>query len=217
MRIVLTGGTGFAGGVTLTRLLATGSVDAVTALSRRPLPVEHPKLTVHLQQDFGAWDSGLLAKLAGHDACIWTLGAKASDVAHAGQYRQVTYDYTVALARGLSQHNDGHLRFCYLSGMGANPRDDLRLPWERQTRTVKGQTERDLRTLAGHSRGFHVTCFRPGGILPATTAPFTRGLTWPIAVSVDDLAAALIAVATDATPGLPDVLDNRDIHHLAAA
>lgn len=217
MRIVLTGATGFAGGVTLARLLTADSVDAVTVLSRKPLTIEHPKLTVHLHQDFGSWDTALLVSLAGHDGCIWTLGAKASDVAHADQYRQVTHDYTVAFARGLAEHNDTHLRFCYLSGMGANPREDLRLPWERQTRTVKGQTERDLRALAAHSLGFHVTCFRPGGILPATTAPFTRGLTWPIAVSADDLAAAMIAVATGAAAGLPDVLPNRDIHHLADA
>lgn len=212
MRIVLTGGTGFAGGATLTRLLGDDEVAAVTALSRKPLTVEHPKLTVRPQPDFGAWDPTLLADLADHDACIWTLGAKASDVADPDGYRRVTHDYTLALATGLAEHNEDHLRFCYLSGMGANPSENLRLPWERQTRIAKGQTEYDLRALAARSRGFHVTCFRPGGILPTTTAPLIRRLTRPIAVGVTDLAHALTTVATGAAPGLPDVLHNHDIH-----
>jgi nucleoside-diphosphate-sugar epimerase len=170
MRIILTGATGFAGGATLTRLPDDDGVAAVTALSRRPLTVEHPKLTVHLQHDFGVWETALLAGLAEHDACIWALGAKASDVTDPDRYRRITHDYTLALATGLAEHNDGHLRFCYLNGLGANPRADLRLPWERRTRTVKGRTESDLGALAVRSLGFHVTCFRPGGILPTTTA-----------------------------------------------
>ena len=190
MRIILTGAPGFAGGATLTRLLDDGRVTAVTALSRRPLTVEHPKLTVEVQQDLGSWDAGLLAALAEHDACVWALGAKASDVADPHRYRRVTHDYTLALARGLAEHNQGHLRFCYLSGMGADPREDLRLPWERLTRTVKGRTEADLRALAARSRSVHVTCFRPGGILPATAAPLTRLLTRPIAVCVTRWPAA---------------------------
>ena len=214
MRIVLTGATGFAGGATLTRLLADDRVEAVTALSRRPLPVEHPKLTVRLQQDFGAWDPALLATLAEHDACVWALGAKASDVADPDRYRRVTHDYTLALADGLAARNAGHLRFCYLSGMGATPRDDLWLPWQRRTRIGKGRTEYDLRTLAARSRGFHVTCFRPGGILPTTTAPLTGLLTRPIAVGVTALAEALTTGATGGAPGVPDVLHNHAIRLL---
>ena len=216
-RIVLTGATGFAGGATLTRLLADDGVAAVTALSRRQLAVEHPKLTVRLQQDFGAWDAALLADLAAHDACVWAVGAKASDVADPDRYRRITHDHTLALAAGLAGHNAGHLRFCYLSGMGANPRPDLRLPWERRTRTLKGVTERDLRALAARSLGFHVTCVRPGGILPATAAPLVRRLTRPIAVGVTELADALTTLATGAAPGLPDVLHNRDIQRLAVS
>ena len=202
IRIVLTGATGFAGSATLTHLLADDRVQAVTVLSRRPLTVGHPTLTVHLQQDFGAWDTTLLRDLAEHDACVWALGAKASDVTDPERYWYVTHDCTLALAVGLAENNHGHLRFCYLSGMGANPREGLRLPWERQTRIAKGRTERDLRTLAARSRGFHVTCFR---------------LTRPIAVSVADLADALTVVATGAAPGLPDVVHNRDVHRLARA
>jgi nucleoside-diphosphate-sugar epimerase len=215
MRIVLTGPTGLAGGATLTRLLDDDEVETVTALSRRPLTVAHPRLTVHLLQDFGSWDPTLLAGLAAHDACIWAIGAKASDVTDPDRYRRVTHDYTLALATGLAENNDGHLRFCYLSGMGANPREDLRLPWERRTRIAKGRTERDLRALAARSMGLHVTCFRPGGILPTTTAPLVRRLTRPIAVSVTDLARALTTVAIGAAPGLPDVVHHRDIRHLA--
>jgi nucleoside-diphosphate-sugar epimerase len=217
MRIVLTGATGFVGGATLARLLHDGRVTTVTALSRRPPGVEHPKLAVHLQDDFGTWDAGLLAGLAEHDACVWAHGAKASDVGDPERYRRVTHDQTLALATGLAERNRGHLRFCYLSGTGADPRDDLRLPWERQTRVVKGRTERDLRALAARSRGFHVTCLRPGGVLPTTARPVTRLVTRPIALTVDEVAEALVAVAVGAAAGLPDVLRHRDVRRLARA
>jgi nucleoside-diphosphate-sugar epimerase len=202
VRIVLTGATGFVGGAVLARLLADDRVEEVTALTRRPLATASPRLTTVLHDDFTVWPDALLDDLAAHDAVIWTIGATHADVPDPDALTTLTHTTTLALARGLAARHRP-LVFVYLSGMGADPTESARLPWERLTRHLKGRTERDLQALAGD--GFIVRCVRPGGVLPATTSRPVRSLLAPIALGVDRLAAALVRCALDPGDAPPTV------------
>ena len=50
---------------------------------------------------FGA-DVGFLERVSGHDACLWTLGGKASEQVDPVQYAHITHDLTLAFASTLS-------------------------------------------------------------------------------------------------------------------
>ena len=217
MKIILTGATGFVGGVTLDALLADPRVTAVTALTRRPLAVDSPKLHAIVHEDFTAYDDALLAGLAAHDACIWTLGGKASDEADPIRYERITHGFTLALARGIASRITRPFTFDYLSGMGADQAETSRLPWEQLTRRLKGRTERDLLALGERHDLLTVHCFRPGGILPVSTHPLVTFFTGPIAVGVRTLARAMIeaACASRYRRARP-VIGNREIKRIAA-
>ncbi len=214
MRIILTGATGFVGSQVLHQLIDDPVVTAITALVRRPLGITTAKLDVVHVDDFARYDDQLVARLSEHDACIWTLGGKDSDHADPALYERITHDFTMTLAAPVAAQVTRPFAFCYLSGMGASQSEDVRLPWERLTRQLKGRTEKDLLALAEEHRLFGVHCFRPGGILPRNTGGLTRRLTAPIAVQVDDLATALIAVATGRR-GAGDVVTNSDVKTIA--
>jgi len=193
VKIILTGATGFVGGEVLRQLLVHAEVTGVTALTRRPLGVTHPKLTSVIHEDFAAYSERLLASLADHGGCIWTLGGKASDFDSPTEYERVTHGFTVALARGMAPR--AAFSFCYLSGMGADPSESGRFPWERMTRHLKGRTERDLAALSAEHPRFASYAFRPGGILPANGSALVQRLLSPWVVRVDVLGAAMIEVA----------------------
>lgn len=61
MKILLTGATGFVGGVVLRHLLEHPEITRVTCLTRRPLGVEARKLSVIEHGDFTCYDDSLLA------------------------------------------------------------------------------------------------------------------------------------------------------------
>lgn len=192
MRIILTGATGFVGGEVLRQLLANDEAKHVTCLTRRSIGVEHPKLNTILHEDFTEWPGELAKSLADHDAVIWALGAKATDVPLMAEYERVTVTATLAFAAAVFGHLTHPFRFCYLSGMGADPGEKSTFPWQRTTRHMKGRAERGLERLTKAACGFHATCFRPGGILPATTNRWLDTLLSPIAVRVDRLAQVMI-------------------------
>jgi hypothetical protein len=91
----------------------------------------------------------------------------------------------------------------------------VRLAWQRLTRTVKGETERDLRRLGRECPGFRPVSFRPGGIVRDRSGRPVRLLLAPLTVTRRELADALIAVSLGTVPGVPDVVFNRDIQRLA--
>ena len=212
MKIILTGATGFVGGEVLSERAARPEVTEITCLSRRPLPASR-KTTTILHDDFATYDEALASRLAGHDACIWALGGKASDSASSDAYYRATYVFTLAFARTVAPRLERPFRFCYVSGMGADPTETAWLPWERTTRHLKGRVERELEGIGGQ---FRATAFRPAGILPRD-ARLARRLLSPIAVGVDELARALVSEACSPRAGFR-VLSNRQIQrHLAPA
>jgi nucleoside-diphosphate-sugar epimerase len=195
MRIILTGATGFVGGEVLKQLLAEEAIRGVTCLSRRSVGIQQPKLTTVLHTDFTHWPTDLARSLAAHDAVIWALGAKATDVSDAAKYERITVTSALSFANVIANSLDHVLRFCYLSGMGADPAEKSTFPWQKATRHMKGRTERGLELLTKTRTAFHATSFRPGGILPRTTSGWADALLSPIAVRVDQLARAMIVEA----------------------
>jgi nucleoside-diphosphate-sugar epimerase len=211
VRIILTGATGFVGGEALTQLLANEHIDGVTCISRRPVAIDHPKLTTMIHPDFSVWPAGQMKALAMHDATIWTLGAKASDISDPVEYEKVTVKSTLAFASSICD-SVGHIfRFCYLSGMGADPEETSTFPWQRTTRHMKGRAERGLADLAKLDGNFRASSFRPGGILPNTTSWWLSSILSPIAIRVDLLCRAMIAEAIREDPPAYQVLSNRAI------
>jgi nucleoside-diphosphate-sugar epimerase len=196
MKVVLTGATGFVGSEVLKQLLNVPAVTQVTCLARRPLSVQSPKIDTILHRDFAVYDAELARGLSSHDACIWALGGKASDNPNSIEFERATYTFTLAFANAVVANLARPFHFCYLSGMGADPSETSSFPWEKETRHLKGRTERDLEKLAQASELFQATSFRPAGILPASTSAFVNALLFPIAVKVDQLASAMIAAAS---------------------
>ena len=196
MRIILTGATGFVGKEVLRHLLANEETEGVTCLTRRPIGMEHPKLKTIFHADFTVWPAKLVEALADHSAVLWALGAKATDVSDIALYERITVTATLTFAAAVVSHLRHPFRFCYLSGMGADPDEKSTFPWQRATRHMKGRAERGLAELTNAGGTFSATSFRSGGILPVTASHWTDILLSPIAVRVDQLARVMIHEAT---------------------
>ncbi|HEY0329872.1 MAG TPA: NAD-dependent epimerase/dehydratase family protein [Rhodopseudomonas sp.] len=216
MKIILTGATGFVGSHVLAHLIADPHITGVTCISRRPVASDSPKVTTILQDDFLSYGPALFDRLAEHDACIWALGGKASDLGEPEAFARITHDFTLALAEGIAGRARGTFTFCYLSGMGADPTETAKLPWEKLTRHFKGRTEKDLFVLQQRNPVFCTHAFRPGGILPDHANRLLRFGLAPIVVSVGELSEAMIAGAVDKRLFRQwPVIGNGDIKRLA--
>jgi hypothetical protein len=216
MKVILTGVTGFVGGEVLRRLASNPDIEEITCLTRRAPEALPSKATIILRDDFSQWDAALVERLADHSACIWAMGGKASDLGKPGVLEQVTHTFTLTFARAVARRATERFTFCYLSGMGADPTETARFPWERLTRHLKGRTERDLTTLQNKHPLFCAHNFRPGGILPVTAHAALDYVLAPLVVRVGVLAEAMIIAAMEPTffRRVP-LLHNSDIKRLA--
>jgi len=130
-------------------------VDKVLSIGRRSLEMEHPKLVEIIHKDFSEFES-IANQLSGYDACFACMGVSAAGMKEE-KYRELTYDYTLALADVLVDQNP-EMTFNYVSGVGTDSTEKGRSMWAR----VKGKTENDLLKL-GFKQAF---MFRPGAIIP---------------------------------------------------
>lgn len=130
-------------------------IGEVLAIGRKTVEKKHIKLKELIHSDFTDF-SQVQSQLSGYDACFFCLGVSVAGLKEE-QYKRITYDFTLSLAKALFQINP-QMTFNYISGVGADSSEKGRAMWAR----VKGKTENDLLKL-----GFkHAFMFRPGIIIP---------------------------------------------------
>jgi uncharacterized protein YbjT (DUF2867 family) len=172
MKVILFGATGMVGQGALLECLRDPDVESVLCVVRRPTGRDHPKLAEVVQADVSDL-SPLGDRLAGQDACLFCLGVSSAGMSEA-DYRRITYDTTLVVARALLDRNPA-LTFVYVSGASTDGSGQGRVMWAR----VKGQTENALLGMPFKA----AYMFRPGYIQPLDgIRASTRGIRWLYAV-----------------------------------
>ena len=221
MKVIIFGATGMVGQGVLRECLLDPDVGCVLVIGRRATGQQHGKLREVVLEDLFAVPT-LGSELDGYDACFFCLGVSAVGMTEA-EYRRVTYDLTMVVARSLVERNPG-MTFIYVSGTGTDSSERGRAMWAR----VKGATENALRLLP-----FKATyMFRPGYIQPlhgiTSKTSWYRGLyalvgplypllkaTLPAHVTTtEQVGRAMIEVAKHGAP--EPFLENRDIGLIGA-
>jgi uncharacterized protein YbjT (DUF2867 family) len=131
--VVLAGATGLVGRELLQGLLADETVAAVHALGRRPLNLQHPRLTSHVV-DF----TSLSPLPALHEAYL-ALGTTIDVAGSQAAFRAVDFDANLAVARAAKAA--GARRVGLVSAMGADARSPIFYS------RVKGELEEALTAL----------------------------------------------------------------------
>ncbi|MBB4909927.1 NAD(P)H-binding protein [Actinophytocola algeriensis] len=135
MKVVVFGATGMVGQGVVRECLLDEGVEEVVSIGRRASGVTDRKFREVLTDDL--FDlSPLAAELAGVDACFFCLGVSSTGM-NEDDYREVTYDITMAAAAAVAAQNPKAV-FVYVSGAGADA--DSRTMWAR----VRGETENAL-------------------------------------------------------------------------
>ena len=155
IKVIITGSTGMVGEGVLHECLLHPDVEAVLVINRRPCGVQHDRLKEIIHADFSSF-AGLERELTGYNAAFLCMGVSSVGMSEE-QYRRMTYDFTMALARPLSQLNPD-MSITYVSGAGTDGTERGRSRWAR----VKGKTENDLMKLPFKK----AYMFRPGYIQP---------------------------------------------------
>lgn len=132
--VVLAGATGLVGREILNGLLADASVCTVHALVRRPLDIQHPKLSVHVVS-FCA-----LPRLPPVDEVYLALGTTIKVAGSQAAFRAVDFDANLAVAR--AAQDAGVMRVGVVSAMGANANSSIFY------NRVKGELEEALKALS---------------------------------------------------------------------
>jgi uncharacterized protein YbjT (DUF2867 family) len=155
MRVLIFGGSGMVGQGVLLECVRDGEISEVLLVGRSASGLAGGRVRELVCRDL--FDlSGVEAELAGFDACFFCLGVSAGGMSEA-EYRRLTYDLTVSVARTLVRLNPGMV-FEYVSGAGTDSTEKGKTMWAR----VKGQTENAL--LGMGFKGAYM--FRPGVIVP---------------------------------------------------
>jgi len=154
-KVIVTGATGMIGRGVMLECLDHQSISEVLVIGRSQVEINHSKLKELIHNDFTSF-SGVKNQLSGYDACFYCLGISAAGLKE-DQYKIITYDFTLALAKTLFEINP-LMTFNYISGESTDSSEKGRMMWAR----VKGKTENDLLKL-GFKQAF---MFRPGAIIP---------------------------------------------------
>ncbi|MCU1218895.1 MAG: Epimerase [Candidatus Angelobacter sp.] len=139
----------------LRECLLPDDVESVLAVGRTAAGQKHEKLQEIISTNL--FDlSSIESHLSGFDACFFCLGVSAAGMSEP-DYRRLTYDLTMSVAKTLSRLNSG-MTFVYVSGAGTDTTERSRMMWAR----VKGKAENDLLKLPFRA----AYMFRPGYIQP---------------------------------------------------
>lgn len=210
------GATGLVGRHCLTRLLEDPAYHRVAALTRRPLPVAHPKLeTAEVDFDHLAECGEVFA--VDHVFCC--LGTTLRKAGSREAFRRVDLEYVGEAARLAA--DQGASTFVLVSALGADPKS--RVFYNR----VKGQAEEAVREAGLH----RVIVLRPSLLLgdrsesrpgerlaQILTRPLGPFMVGPLARYRPIRAQRVAAALVDAAHALPDgvhVLESHEIRRLA--
>ncbi|MDH3711569.1 MAG: epimerase [Cyclobacteriaceae bacterium] len=155
MNVIITGASGMVGQGVLLECLDHEQVKRVLSIGRSHLDLDHPKLNQLVHKDFSEFNS-IRGQLRDYQACYLCMGVSAAGLS-AERYKEITYDYTMALAKVLFELSP-HMTITYISGVGTDSTEKGRSRWAR----IKGKTENDLLKM-GFGQAF---MFRPGMIIP---------------------------------------------------
>lgn len=209
---IVLGATGMVGEGVLHMVLSHPDVRSVLVIGRRPCGAVHPKLKELIHHDFTDFSS-VRSSLTGYNACYFCLGTTSIGKSEE-EYRRISYDYTLHLARTLAPINPD-MTFCYVSGEGTDSSEQGRQMWAR----VKGKTENDLSKLPFKA----VYLFRPGFIKPIKGMKNTLSFAKPLLTlypllsfllpkhgcTLEDIGTAMINVTKFGFPTA--ILENPDI------
>lgn len=154
LKVVITGATGMVGEGVLHMALNHPRVESVLVLGRRSCGVTHAKLKEVLHADFLNLEP-VAKQLSGYNAAFLCAGVSSMGM-KMDDYRRVTYDLTMHVAKTLQRQNP-NIMVTYVSGEGTDSSGKSRMQWAR----IKGQLENDL--LAQFKKAY---MFRPGMIQP---------------------------------------------------
>jgi uncharacterized protein YbjT (DUF2867 family) len=218
MKILLFGATGMVGEGVLRECVGARDVSEVVAIVRTPMDWIPANVTEIEHRDFFDWDG---VDLSGFDACFFCLGVSSLGKKEA-EYRHVTYDLTMGLAKALIEQSPQAV-FVYVSGAGTNANG--KQMWAR----VKGATENALLAMPFRA----VYCFRPGYIQPLNgvrskvgwynaayvglswTYPLLRRMLPGMVTSTEAVGRAMLKVTRDGWP--QRVLETKEINTAAGA
>lgn len=133
---LLAGSTGLIGSYLLKRLIADSRYDRVIALSRKALPISHPKLKVVVVSLDTLPD---VAPTLEADDWFCALGTTIKQAGTQEAFRRVDYEYPLTLGRQAAASGAG--QFLLVSAIGATPSSSVFYS------RVKGETEQELRSL----------------------------------------------------------------------
>jgi hypothetical protein len=160
------------------------------------------------------------SRLEGFDATLFCLGASSGGMSEA-DYRRLTHDLTIAVARTLVRLNP-NMTFVFVSGAGTDSTESGRTMWAR----VKGATENALLRMPFKA----AYMFRPGVIRPlhgirsktaayrityllmAPVLPLLQRLLPTLMTTTEQLGRAMLHAARDGAP--KRILETRDINAL---
>lgn len=165
MKIIITGTTGMVGEGVLLECLKDTKVTEILSISRKTNGITHPKLKELLLPDFTKIEE-YKNQLLGYDACFFCAGISSVGMKD-DQYREITYDTTLAVAKTLVGVNP-NMVFTYVSGANTDSTEKGSVMWAR----VKGKTENDLMKLPFR----RVVNYRPGAMLPFPGQVYSKKL-----------------------------------------
>ncbi len=115
------GATGLVGHACLQFLLNSSRYSTVKALTRRPLPFEHPKLNTIILNDFDRLNN-IASDLAADDV-FYCLGTTIKQAGSQAAFRKIDHDYTLQIAQLALQNNSE--QFLLVSSLGADAQSNI--------------------------------------------------------------------------------------------
>lgn len=155
MKVIIFGVTGMVGQSALRECLLDDRVQEILTIGRTRMALQHKKIR-QIELTNVADLSAIENEITGFEACFFCLGISSAGMKE-DEYRRVTYDITLSVAKTLSRLNP-QMTFIYVSGSGTDSSEERRSMWAR----VKGKTENALLQLPFKA----AYMFRPGVILP---------------------------------------------------